>query len=210
MIKPRYRTILLFGMPGSGKGTQGAVLGQLPGLMHISCGDVFRKLPKHGELSKAITQYLAAGKLVPDELVVRIWQRHMQILELQEFLQPERSVLVLDGLPRTPSQAKLLEETLDVRQIFYLRVSDTDQAKARLRHRALRESRLDDMSDEVIQRRLEEFQTETLDTLSFYDPSLVYDVDATKTPLAVQAEIVNRLLALEREYIAAGRRVLSR
>ena len=45
----RYKSILLFGMPGSGKGTQGVVLGQLPDLVHVSCGDIFRRLPKYGE-----------------------------------------------------------------------------------------------------------------------------------------------------------------
>ena len=50
----RYRTHVLFGMPGSGKGTQGAVLGQLPDLIHISMGDIFRKIPKYGRIGREI------------------------------------------------------------------------------------------------------------------------------------------------------------
>ena len=76
----KYRTILLFGMPGSGKGTQGIVLGQLPDLVHISCGDIFRKLPKYGALGKEIVDYTSQGLLVPDDLTVRIWENHIRIL----------------------------------------------------------------------------------------------------------------------------------
>src|ERR1700733_4271915 len=97
---PKYRTILLFGMPGSGKGTQGAVLGQLPDLIHVSCGDLFRKLPKYGTLGKEIVDFTSHGSLVPDDLTVRIWERHIKILELQEYLFPEIHTLILDGLPR--------------------------------------------------------------------------------------------------------------
>lgn len=100
----KYRTILLFGMPGSGKGTQGTVLGQLPDFVHVSCGDIFRKLPKWGVLGKEIARYTSEGRLVPDDLTVRIWRRHVQILELQELLLPEQHTLILDGLPRDSSR----------------------------------------------------------------------------------------------------------
>ena len=100
----RYRTILLFGMPGSGKGTQGAVLGQLPDLVHVSCGDIFRKLPKYGELGRDVVRYTAHGDLVPDELTVRIWERYIKILELQELLLPEQHTLILYLLTYEPGQ----------------------------------------------------------------------------------------------------------
>src|SRR5947209_15549330 len=108
----KYRTILLFGMPGSGKGTQGAVLGQLPDLVHVSCGDIFRKLPKYGELGRDVVRYTAHGDLVPDELTVRIWERYIKILELQELLLPEQHTLILDGLPRNLTQARRLDGVL--------------------------------------------------------------------------------------------------
>src|SRR6478672_2049536 len=105
----KYRTILLFGMPGSGKGTQGAVLGQLPDLIHISCGDIFRKLPKYGELGSEVVRCTSSGLMVPDDLTVRIWERHIKILELQELFLPQQHTLVLDGLPRNVAQAERLE-----------------------------------------------------------------------------------------------------
>src|SRR3954454_16848593 len=115
----RYRTILLFGMPGSGKGTQGAVLGQLPDLVHISMGDVFRKIPKYGKFGQEIARYTSQGSLVPDDLTVRIWERHMHILDMQEPPPPDQHTLLLDGLPRNYTQAERLHHILDVIQIFH-------------------------------------------------------------------------------------------
>ena len=192
-ISKKYRTILLFGMPGSGKGTQGLVLGQLPGLIHISCGDVFRKIPKYGELGREIVKFTSEGLMVPDDLTVRIWERHIQILEMQELLLHDEHTLILDGLPRNYTQAVRLDAVLDVVQIFHLKIHDNEQAKDRLRARALRENRLDDMNDEVIARRLETYYDETYDTLKFYDPSLIYDVDASHSPLDVLRTIISRM-----------------
>ena len=193
----KYRTILLFGMPGSGKGTQGAVLGQLPDLVHVSCGDIFRRLPKHGELGREVVYYTAQGALVPDDLTVRIWQRHIKILELQELFLPEQHILVLDGLPRNYPQAERLDAALDVIQIFHLQIADTEKATERLRARALRENRLDDMSEEVIRRRLQLYYEETYQTLRFYDPDLIYDVNASQRPLDVLRDIINRLSEIQ-------------
>lgn len=195
----RYRTILLFGMPGSGKGTQGTVLGQLPDLVHVSCGDVFRKLPKYGTLGREIVDFTSRGLLVPDDLTVRSWERHIKILELQEFLIPEIHTLVLDGLPRNYAQAERLDHMLDVVQIFHLKIADNAKAMERLKSRALRENRLDDTNEEVIRRRLQTYYDETYQTLSFYDPSLIYDVDAGQSPIDVLREIVDRLSVLQNE-----------
>lgn len=189
----RYRTILLFGMPGSGKGTQGQILGQLPDLVHISCGEIFRKLSKFGELGKEVLQYTSQGRLVPDELTVRIWQRHLQILELQEFLIPNYHVLVLDGLPRNYHQAEMVHQLLDVIQIFNLKIGDMGRAMERLKSRALKENRLDDTNEEVIRRRIRTYYEETEQTLSFYPKSVIYEVDATQTPIDVLRTIIDRL-----------------
>jgi adenylate kinase len=194
----KYRTILLFGMPGSGKGTQGGVLGQLPYLVHVSCGDIFRKLPKYGELGREIVHYTSQGALVPDDLTVRIWERHIKILELQELLLPEQHTLVLDGLPRNYAQAERLDSVLDVIQIFHLCINDTTKASERLKARALRENRLDDINEEVIKRRLQTYYDETFQTLSFYDSDLIYDIDACQSPLEVLRDIVDRLVEVQK------------
>ncbi len=197
--EPKYRTILLFGMPGSGKGTQGSVLGQLPDLVHISCGDIFRKLPKYGTLGKEIVDFTSQGLLVPDDLTVRIWERHIKILELQEYLLPGIHTLVLDGLPRNYTQAERLDHMLDVAQIFHLRIADNAKAMVRLKSRALRENRLDDTNEEVIRRRLKTYYDETYQTLSYYDPARIFDIDAGQPPIHVLRDIIDRMSILQHE-----------
>jgi adenylate kinase len=197
----RYRAILLFGMPGSGKGTQGTVLDQLPGFVHISSGDLFRKLPVWGTLGREVVGYTSQGLLVPDDLTVRIYLRHIRILELQELLLPAEHILVLDGLPRNYEQARILESSLDVIQIFHLKINDMDRAILRLKSRALRENRPDDTSEEVIRRRIKVYHEQTSATLRAYDPSIIFDIDADQSPLAVHCDIVNRLRVLENRQL---------
>jgi adenylate kinase len=199
----KYRAILLFGMPGSGKGTQGAVLGMLPSLIHISMGDVFRKLPRYGRFGQEIARYTSQGRLVPDELTVDIWENHIRILEMQELLLPEEHTLVVDGLPRNKHQAEMLSDFLDVVEIFHLKINDTVKAVERLKSRALRENRLDDMNEEVIRRRLNTYFDETYQTLSYYSPELIFDIDAGQTPMDVLRDIVNRLSELQHQRYAA-------
>src|SRR4051794_11070384 len=195
----KYRTILLFGKPGSGKGTQGAVLGELPDLVHVSMGDVFRKIPKYGKFGQEIARYTSQGSMVPDDLTVRIWERHIHILEMQELLLHDQHTLVLDGLPRNYTQAERLHHILDVRQIFHLKIEDEVKASERLKSRALRENRLDDMNEEVIRRRLHTYHEETFRTLCFYPPQLVFDVDASQSPLAVLRDVINQLWEIQKD-----------
>ncbi len=193
----RYRSIILFGMPGSGKGTQGAVLGQLPDLVHISMGDVFRRIPRTGKFGREIEQYTSQGAMVPDDLTVRIFERHLNILEMQELVIPEQHTLILDGLPRNYAQADRLAGFIDVGQIFHLKIPDTTKAIERLKARALRENRLDDMSEEVIHRRLQTYYDETFATLSYYPTELIMDVDAGRRAIDVLCSIANRLAQIK-------------
>jgi adenylate kinase len=194
----RYRSIILFGMPGSGKGTQGAVLGQLPSFIHISMGEVFRKIPRTGKFGREIEKFTSQGLMVPDELTVRIFERHLMILDLQELLVPDQHTLILDGLPRSYAQAERLASTLEVIQIFHLKINDTVSAIERLKARALRENRLDDMNDEVIHRRLQTYYDETFQTLAYYPSDLVYDVDAGRRMIDVLCDIANRLAQIKK------------
>jgi adenylate kinase len=196
--RTKYRSIIFFGMPGSGKGTQGAVLGQLPGFIHISMGEIFRRIPRTGKFGREIESYTSQGRMVPDELTVRIFERHLAILELQELLMLDRDTLILDGLPRSYAQAERLDTLIDVVQIFHLKIVETAKAIDRLRARALRENRLDDMSEDVIHRRLDTYHEETFKTLSFYSKDLIYDIDAGRCTIDVLCSIVDRLAAIKR------------
>jgi adenylate kinase len=186
----KYSTILLFGAPGAGKGTQGKILGTIPQFYHHACGDVFRNLTIDSELGRTFLEYSSRGELVPDEHTVRLWQDNINAMRATGRFNPERDTLVLDGIPRTVRQAEMLRDTLDVRAIFYLTCSDRSKLVERLQRRALRENRLDDANLEVIRNRLEAYDRETKPVIDYYGPHLVHVVDSTQTPINVLRDIL--------------------
>jgi len=102
----KYRTILLFGAPGAGKGTQGKILGTIPNFYHFACGEVFRHLTPETELAGFFLDYSGRGELVPDEPTVRLWREHIEAATHDGSFNPVTDTLVLDGIPRSPGQAK--------------------------------------------------------------------------------------------------------
>ena len=186
----KYRTILIFGAPGSGKGTQGKILGSVPGFFHLSCGDVFRALNPKSELGQIFLQYSSQGKLVPDNFTIRLWLEHIhRLVNAHQFL-PDEQILVLDGIPRNAHQAELMEEYIEVLRLLYLEARDEEQMIARLRRRALHENRLDDANEEVIRQRFREYEAESKPVLDFYPQELIYRIDAGGTPLEVLKEVI--------------------
>src|SRR5262249_53135802 len=152
---------LLFGAPGSGKGTQGKILGEIPGFYHSATGDIFRSLDLQSEMGRIFWEYAGKGKLVPDEFTIKLWKQYIQGMEMVNQFHPENQILVLDGIPRNVGQAKLLEDTIEVVKIIYLRTDNLQKMVERLRRRALKENRFDDANDSVIQHRLEVYENET-------------------------------------------------
>ncbi|MHC4247004.1 MAG: adenylate kinase family protein, partial [Planctomycetota bacterium] len=84
----RFKTVLLFGAPGAGKGTQGKILGQIPGFFHLACGDVFRSLDTTSDLGRQFLQYSSKGELVPDELTVEMWRQNMHAQTVLSLYKP--------------------------------------------------------------------------------------------------------------------------
>src|SRR5689334_4103071 len=103
----KYRTILLFGAPGAGKGTQGKILGTIPHFFHCACGDVFRSLSVGSPLGKTFVEYISRGELVPDEPTVKLWRQSIANNVHTGRLNPKEDILVLDGIPRNVHQAKM-------------------------------------------------------------------------------------------------------
>ena len=192
-MPPKYRTYLIFGAPGSGKGTQGLTLGTIPGFFHCACGDVFRSIDTRTPLGQAFLEYSSKGQLVPDEITVELWRVRIQhCVDSHEF-KPEIDYLILDGIPRNVSQAKLLEPFLDVRKVFHLSCPDRGKLVARLKKRALRDNRLDDANEEVIHKRLETYERESKPLLDHYGADLSLAIDATEPPLLVLNRIVSAI-----------------
>jgi adenylate kinase len=192
----KYRTILLFGAPGAGKGTQGKILGTIPHFYHCACGDVFRNLTIENELGRVFIDYSSRGLLVPDEPTVRLWRENIYSHKQSGRFSPEHDTLILDGIPRNRNQAEMLSDTLDVRAVFYFTCPDRTKLVERLQRRALRENRLDDVNLEVIRARLETYEHETKPVLEYYGAQLVHAIDGTKSPVIVLQDILRVIAQL--------------
>jgi adenylate kinase len=189
-MKNKYTTILLFGAPGAGKGTQGKILSTIPNFYHCACGDVFRNLRIDNELGRIFIEYSSRGELVPDDATIRLWKRSIEGSQSLGQFNPEKDTLVLDGIPRNVNQAQMLQDSLDVKAVFYLTCSDFNKLVERLQRRALRENRLDDANLNVIRTRLETYDLETKPVLDFYGSDKVHTIDSTQTPVNVLREIL--------------------
>src|SRR5947207_1874867 len=193
----RYKSILLFGAPGSGKGTQGKILGSIPGFYHSACGDVFRTLDLQSEMGRIFWEYSSRGELVPDEFTVKLWKNYIKGMEMINEFHPESEILILDGIPRNLRQAELMDEVLDVVKVIYLVCSDMKKMIERLRRRALRENRFDDANDKVIQHRLEVYEHETHPVLEHYTKDRIATIDATMSQMRVLHEIINVVVPIK-------------
>ncbi|MCG3136206.1 MAG: adenylate kinase [Phycisphaerae bacterium] len=189
----RYRTVLLFGGPGSGKGTQGCMLGGMPNFVHVSSGDIFRALSPQSSMGKEFRSYSSKGLLVPDELTIRVWLRHMMGMENLEQFIPEYHILVSDGLPRTVGQVDLLAQHLEVIKILYFSMEE-NRLVERLKGRALKENRPDDAHEGVIRKRIQVYEESTLPVLLKYPQQLVSRINADQHPLAVARDMCAALV----------------
>ena len=159
--------IVMFGAPGSGKGTQSEVLIKTYGLFHISTGDVLRDHIKRGTaLGKTAQEYINQGQLIPDELMVNI---------LASVMDDNKEVaakgVIFDGFPRTIPQAEALEEMLQQRGTKVSAVIGLDVPEeiliGRLLHRGKESGRSDD-NLETITSRLEVYNNQTAPLKAFY------------------------------------------
>lgn len=195
-MKP-IRSILLIGSPGAGKGTVGKILGQVPGFFHVACGEVFRSLDPRSDLGREFISYSSRGHLVPDDLTIRLWQQHLRNLSIMGELRPDDHYLVLDGIPRSVAQAKLMESQTDVRLVCHLDCADRSILAERIRRRSLHENRLDDIHDDTIQRRFKIFDDETKPVLDHFKDRVV-PIDASRKPFQVLRSILDCFERIER------------
>jgi len=189
-----YRTVLLFGAPGAGKGTQGKILGTIPNFFHCACGDVFRSMTHDSPIGQIFMEYSSRGELVPDEPTVQLWGEFINASTKTGRFRPDQDTLVLDGIPRNEHQAEMLKETLKVVAIFYLKCTHVDELTERLQRRALKENRLDDANIDVIRTRLETYERESKPVLDYYGKKVLHPIDADQTPAKVLFDILGSLV----------------
>ena len=182
------RAILLFGYPGSGKGTQGKILSALPGFRHVAMGDILRGLTTDNPMFAAVHRHLGHGNLVPDQLVMDLFSHYLTGLKL-----PEDDLVLVDGIPRNRQQVDLLGTIVDVIKIFKLSVYDESIVIDRIRRRALAGNRADDATDAVIQNRLQVYRRETESCINAYPGTILTRIQANQPIFDVHLDIVNAL-----------------
>lgn len=160
------RNIVIFGAPGSGKGTQSALLVEKYGFKHISTGDVLRAEIKNGtELGKTAQTFIDKGQLIPDSLMIDI------LAATYDAMQPCDGV-IFDGFPRTIPQAEALKEMLarrgtEVAGMLELAVPD-EMLTERLINRGKTSGRADD-NEETIKKRLAVYNEQTAPLIEWYE-----------------------------------------
>ena len=190
----KYRTILLFGAPGAGKGTQGKILGNIPNFFHCACGDVFRSLKTDSAVGQIFLEYSSRGQQVPDQPTIDLWRYFIDGSTKTGRFHPEQDTLVLDGIPRNEHQAEMLRDALNVVAIFYLRCTQVDNLIERLQRRALKENRLDDANIDVIRNRLKTYERESKPVLEYYGKKLLHRINADQSPAKVLFDILRPLV----------------
>jgi adenylate kinase len=158
--------IVLFGPPGSGKGTQSAKLVEKYGVIQLSTGDLLRAEIKDAtELGLKAKSLMDAGQLVPDEVVIGMIRNKLDA-------NPNANGFIFDGFPRTVAQAEALDRLLEERgerinKMVGLEVHH-DELKARLLERGKSSGRPDDSNPEVIEKRIQVYNNETLPVANYY------------------------------------------
>ncbi|MFW5856388.1 MAG: adenylate kinase [Planctomycetota bacterium] len=205
--------LILVGPPASGKGTQAEILKEKLGIAHISTGDMLRANVKEGtDLGKQAKEYMDAGGLVPDELVIA--------MVLERLKQPDaKDGFLLDGFPRTRPQAEALDKALDeagvsIDAVVFINVPDEtvlermtgrrmDPETGKIYHTTFNPPPAE-IADRIIQRkddnpesvkvRLEKYHAETAPIIPFYEEKgLIKRIDGLQKPEAVTADVLQAL-----------------
>ena len=176
--------IILIGIQGSGKSTQGMLLQKKFGLPYLASGHIFRQLAKEDtETGKYIKEIMNAGYLIPDEKTLDIVSDYLNRTDY-------KNGYILDGFPRTVKQAEAFDQGAD--KVIYLRVSD-EEAKKRIAIRVNEDNRQDE-TDEAIKKRIESFHKFTEPVLEHYrTKNLLIEVNGEQSIEDIHKDIMKKL-----------------
>ncbi len=166
-ILPIMINLILFGPPGSGKGTQAVKIAEAFNLLHISTGDLFRsELKNETPLGMEAKKYMDKGELVPDEVTIGMLSN-----KLDEYA-GKVDGFIFDGFPRTQPQAEALDKLLDLKDttislVLALDVPE-DEIVERIKERGKTSGRADDLNDEIIRNRFKVYLKETAQVADHY------------------------------------------
>lgn len=162
----KMKNIVIFGAPGSGKGTQSDLMIKKYGFNHISTGDVLRNEIKNGtELGKTAKGYIDSGQLIPDSLMIDI------LASVYDSFGKEHKGVIFDGFPRTIPQAEALKTMLAERGHNVAAMIELDVPEDKLMERLIKrgqESGRTDDNEETINKRLKVYSTQTAPLIEWY------------------------------------------
>ena len=180
--------LILFGPPGSGKGTQAELLVKKHGFLHISTGDMFRaELKNETPLGLEARKYLDRGDLVPDEVTIAMLRKRVEE-------NPDVTGYIFDGFPRTDPQAAALNDLMQslntqINALILLDVSE-DEVVRRIMDRGRTSGRVDDLKEETIRTRYENFLNYTSPVYAYYEElGLAHKVNGMQTREQVSADV---------------------
>ena len=159
--------LILFGPPGSGKGTQSEKLIDRYGLIHLSTGNLLREeIANQTSLGLEAKKYMDSGQLVPDAVVIGMIRSAIKN-------NPEAEGFLFDGFPRTVAQSEALDELLaehhaEINAVLALEVSESELI-SRLLNRGKTSGRSDDVNEEIIRARIMEYENNTSPVAGYYD-----------------------------------------
>lgn len=192
----KFRSILIFGAPGSGKGTMGRFLSAAGNHVHLSSGDIFRGLSPESPAGQLFHSFASKGHLVPDQVTLTIWHNYVLGLIATNRYFPEQQYLLLDGIPRTKEQAKLLDQYIEPLHVIVLNIDDKQKLIKRMKRRALIENRHDDADETVLMTRFKVYEETTSQLLEHYPKNKITLINADQKPLDVLKDILNSLSSI--------------
>jgi adenylate kinase len=159
--------LILFGPPGSGKGTQATQLAEKYNLIHISTGDLFRyELGNNTPLGLKAKEYMSKGELVPDSVTMGMLRNKVESL-------PDAKGFIFDGVPRTTPQAEILDAMLEEKDSAVMAlvalIVQEEEIVNRLLLRGTSSGRADDSDEAVIRKRIRVYENETTPVFDYYD-----------------------------------------
>ncbi len=190
----KKRAILIFGPPGIGKGTQSEMIGDKDHYVHFSTGELFRKLEHLGDAGKEVQEYIDKRELVPDATVMRLADAEIERLIKEGTYDPEKQLILLDGIPRDKEQVGLVADRYEVLQIIDLYCGDEHVLVERITKRAEIEGREDDKNPETVKHGLEVYHQKTEEILNAYDPSIVVKIDGSGTLEEIHDAIMEKIV----------------
>lgn len=182
--------LILFGPPGSGKGTQAELLVKQYGFLHISTGDMFRyELKNNTPLGQEARSYMDRGDLVPDEVTIAMLRKRVEE-------NPDVTGIIFDGFPRTDPQAEALNELMaeldtQINALILLDVNEEEVVK-RIISRGASSGRADDLKEETVRKRYTNFINYTTPVYAYYDGmGLAHKVDGMQKIVRVAMDVDN-------------------